>query len=332
MKISVTSIAKLALLNLAAVMAITAVAQNSSYASSSAINLSGTSWSVVETDPDASRDIFNFMPDGTLAYSYQNGSYTNGTWKQDGDSIYIEMNHKFVEYKGRITGTHIEGTAANIKGESWTWTADLRSSSPSAYSAQSSSNPSSISGTTWIGPDTMGRHYTYVFHADGTLTYSYENGSYSDGTWRQDGDSIYMSMNNKYSERQGRITGTHMEGKAWNKVGKNWTWIADLRSSSPPADTTQSNSSTASVSGTGWIGPDTMGRYYTYEFHPDGTLTYAYENGTFSDGTWKQDGDSIYMSMNNKYSERQGRITGTHMEGKAWNKVGKNWTWQADKQ
>jgi len=197
-----------------------------SYANSSTLNLSGTSWSVVETDSDASRDIFNFMPDGTLAYSYQNGSYTNGTWKQDGSSIYIEMNHKFVEYKGRITGTHIDGTASNIKGENWTWTADIRSSSPVTYTPNNSS-PSSISGTTWTGPDTLGRHYTYVFHSDGTLTYTYENGSFSDGAWKQDGGSIYMSMNKKYSERQGRITGNHMEGKAWNVAGQNWTWQAD---------------------------------------------------------------------------------------------------------
>jgi hypothetical protein len=102
----------------------TAFAQNAR--SQSAINVAGTSWTVVETDGD--NDIFNFLADGTLSYSYQNGSYTNGTWKQDGDSIYIEMNHKFVEYHGRITGTHIEGTASNIKKKNWTWTADMKSS------------------------------------------------------------------------------------------------------------------------------------------------------------------------------------------------------------
>jgi hypothetical protein len=91
----------------------------------------------------------------------------------------------------------------------------------------------SIAGTTWSGADSLGRHYDYEFLADGILHYTYENGSYTDGTWKQDGDSIYMSMNNKYSERQGRITGTHMEGKAWNVKGKEWTWAADKRS--PPA-------------------------------------------------------------------------------------------------
>ena len=92
-----------------------------------------------------------------------------------------------------------------------------------------------------------------------------------------------------------------------------------------------SNGTVASVAGTTWVGPDTHGRHYTYEFLPDGTLRYTYETGSFSDATWKQDGDSIYMSINNKFSERQGRITGNHMEGDAWNVKGEKWTWQADK-
>jgi hypothetical protein len=87
----------------------------------------------------------------------------------------------------------------------------------------------SVSGTTWSGVDSLGKHYDYEFRTDGSLRYSYETGSFTDGIWRQDGDSIYMAMNNKYSERQGRITGTHMGGNAWNVVGLKWTWAADKR-------------------------------------------------------------------------------------------------------
>ena len=92
-----------------------------------------------------------------------------------------------------------------------------------------------------------------------------------------------------------------------------------------------SNGTVASVAGTTWVGPDPHGRHYTYEFLPDGTLRYTYETGSFSDAYWKQDGDSIYMSINDKFSERRGRITGNHMEGDAWNVKGERWTWQADK-
>jgi osmotically-inducible protein OsmY len=128
MKNPIKNIAISAFLTLAVGLSMPAFAQNTASATGAVSSLAGTSWNVVETNSSGDRDIFNFMPDGTLSYSYQNGSYTNGTWKQDGDSVYIEMNHKFVEYKGRITGSHIEGTASNVKGENWTWTAEMKSS------------------------------------------------------------------------------------------------------------------------------------------------------------------------------------------------------------
>ena len=95
------------------------------------------------------------------------------------------------------------------------------------YSPSSGSTVPSVAGTTWAGPDTHGRHYVYRFLADGTIDYTYETGHFTNGTWIQDGDTIYMSINKKYSERKGRITGTHMEGDAWNVKGEKWTWIAD---------------------------------------------------------------------------------------------------------
>ncbi len=232
MKFSVKNIVISAILTLAVGLFMPASAQSASFANNSVPSLAGTSWNVVETDTEGSRDIFNFLADGTLSYSYQNGSYTNGTWKQNGDSIYIEMNHKFVEYIGRITGTHIEGTASNVKGHHWTWTADMESTASAQNVVQSDTSMTSIAGTTWVGPDTMGRHYTYEFLPNGTLRYTYETGSFTDATWKQDGNSIYMSINNKYSERLGRITGTHMKGKAWNVKGQTWTWEADMKSSS----------------------------------------------------------------------------------------------------
>ena len=100
--------------------------------------------------------------------------------------------------------------------------------SPSASSAVPS-----VAGTTWVGPDTHGRHYTYEFLPDGTLHYIYETGDFTDATWKQDGDSIYISINNKFSERLGRITGSHMQGDAWNVKGEKWTWEADMKSQTP---------------------------------------------------------------------------------------------------
>ncbi len=323
MKISVTSIGKFALLNLAIILAMTTFTQNAR--AQSAISVSGTTW--VGTDSGGDYYEYYFQADGALFYKSPSGFWTNGTWKQDGDSIYMETNNKYSEYQGRISGTHMEGKAWNIKNKEWTWVADKQN----LPASNANGGVVSLAGSSWNVVETDGDRDIFNFMPNGTLAYSYQNGSYTNGTWKQDGDSIYIEMNNKYVEYTGRITGAHIEGKASNIKGNNWTWTADMRSSSPVAYTAPSNSNTASVAGTSWSGPDTLGRHYVYEFHADGTLTYTYETGSFSDATWKQDGDSIYMSINNKYSERLGRITGTHMEGKAWNVVGKTWTWQADK-
>jgi hypothetical protein len=239
----------------------------------------------------------------------------------------METNNKYSEYQGRISGTHMEGKAWNIKDKHWTWVADLRNTpAPSA-----NVGVVSLAGTSWTVVETDGDRDIFNFLADGTLSYSYQNGSYTNGTWRQDGDSIYIEMNKKFVEYRGRITGTHIEGTASNVKGNHWTWTADLKSSSSIRNAEPIDSSVASIAGTTWVGPDTMGRHYTYEFLTDGTMHYTYENGSFKDGTWKQDGDSIYMSINNKFSERQGRITGSHMQGDAWNVKGQKWTWEAYK-
>ena len=94
--------------------------------------------------------------------------------------------------------------------------------------------------------------------------------------------------------------------------------------------TVSGNTPTASVAGTTWVGRDSDGDYYEYHFQADGALHYQSPSGFYKNGSWKQDGDGIYMETNNKYAERQGRISGTRMEGNAWNVKDRKWTWQAD--
>ncbi len=122
MMIHLRGIAISALLVLAVVLSVPAFAQTSN--SPAVPSLAGSSWNVAETDGD--NDVFTFMADGSMHYFDGKNNYTNGTWKQDGDSIYIEMNNKFCEYQGRISGTHMEGKAWNVKGHNWTWVADQR--------------------------------------------------------------------------------------------------------------------------------------------------------------------------------------------------------------
>ena len=90
------------------------------------------------------------------------------------------------------------------------------------------------------------------------------------------------------------------------------------------------------VTGTTWAGTDSDGDYYEYTFQPNGVLDYKSPSGTFTNGTWQEVDDTIYMQTylrltTKKYSERIGQIKGTHMEGKAINIAGRTWSWVADK-
>lgn len=88
--------------------------------------------------------------------------------------------------------------------------------------------------------------------------------------------------------------------------------------------------SVKNIEGTIWSGVDSGGKSFVYEFLPDGVLKYTTETGTFTDGSWKQDGKLIYFEMNNKYAEGEGIISDNLMTGNGWNQVGYKWTWTAN--
>jgi hypothetical protein len=95
-----------------------------------------------------------------------------------------------------------------------------------------------VTGTTWVGTDSDGDYYEYTFVAGGVLHFKSPSGFFTNGTWQQVEDTIYMQTyyqqtTKKYSERIGQIKGTHMEGKAMNIVGRTWSWVADLRTTTP---------------------------------------------------------------------------------------------------
>lgn len=94
---------------------------------------------------------------------------------------------------------------------------------------QSDLAPASVAGTTWVGTDSDGDYYEYHFQTNGALHYKSPTGFWKNGTWRQEGNEIYMETNNRYTERQGIISGNRMEGKAWNKEGRRWTWVAEKK-------------------------------------------------------------------------------------------------------
>jgi hypothetical protein len=122
-----------------------------------------------------------------------------------------------------MTVRHVFGLRATLAAAAIA----LAFASPSM--AQSAPPAPSVAGTTWGGADSDGDYYDYTFRPDGVLAYKYSGGSFTNGTWKQFGDVIYMETNHKYSERQGTIAGTHIDGNAWNVQGHEWTWSADKK-------------------------------------------------------------------------------------------------------
>jgi hypothetical protein len=84
-----------------------------------ATNVTGTKW--VGQDAEGRNCEYHFVAGGALHYKTRNGEFKNGRWKQKGTAIYMEMNNKYAEYNGVITGHEIKGTAHNIVGKRWTW-------------------------------------------------------------------------------------------------------------------------------------------------------------------------------------------------------------------
>lgn len=94
---------------------------------------------------------------------------------------------------------------------------------------------------------------------------------------------------------------------------------------------TSTPSNAVSVSGTTWVGTNSKGEYYEYQFNHDNTLYYKSPTGFWKNGTWQQDKSNIYMETNDRFCEYKGKIYDNEMRGNVWNTKGHNWTWVAAK-
>jgi hypothetical protein len=83
-----------------------------------------------------------------------------------------------------------------------------------------------------------------------------------------------------------------------------------------------------SVEGTAWSGSDSVGSRYTFRFLKGGVLDYTSPSGTYRNGSWKQNGEALYMETNNRYWEFKGAIKGNSLQGSATNIRGGNWSYQ----
>lgn len=89
-----------------------------------ATSVAATTWG--GTDSDGDHYEYYFRADGALHYNSPTGFWKNGTWRQDKNAIYMEMNNRYSERKGLIIGTRMDGKAWNVEGRTWTWVAEKR--------------------------------------------------------------------------------------------------------------------------------------------------------------------------------------------------------------
>jgi uncharacterized protein (TIGR02996 family) len=85
--------------------------------------LVGTCWS--GRDSDGAFYVFRFRPRGKLNYTSPTGTFLNGTWKQVGNVVGMEMNRHYADYEGIIAGGRIRGSARNVDRRRWRWDVKL---------------------------------------------------------------------------------------------------------------------------------------------------------------------------------------------------------------
>ena len=60
-----------------------------------------------------------FEPNGVLTFSYQGASSKTGSWKADANTLYMEMNSKYCEFRGTLSGNVLQGESWNVTGLRW---------------------------------------------------------------------------------------------------------------------------------------------------------------------------------------------------------------------
>ena len=86
-------------------------------------SLLGTRWR--SNDKDDEITVLEFLPNETVAFTEFETRYTDGSWKQAGSLTYFELNGKYAQYRGKISGDTMSGDAQNISGLKWGWSAHL---------------------------------------------------------------------------------------------------------------------------------------------------------------------------------------------------------------
>ncbi len=79
--------------------------------------LAGTTWTGLNYEKHAMT--VEFKAGGEMVYTYNGVTHRNATWTQDGDKVYFEMNMKYCEFHGKLSGDSLEGESHNVTGLCW---------------------------------------------------------------------------------------------------------------------------------------------------------------------------------------------------------------------
>lgn len=82
-----------------------------------ALDLRGTSW---QGSDHVEGYRVTIEPDGTVTYGYREKSTRGGSWVQEGNHVYWEVNKKFRETRATIVGDVLRGESWNKAGKRWT--------------------------------------------------------------------------------------------------------------------------------------------------------------------------------------------------------------------
>lgn len=98
---------------------------------------------------------------------------------------------------------------------------------PSPRPAPRDERPS-LAGSRWTGK-ILGQARFYLWFKDGGVVYYKSDlGQSNNGQWRQEGDKIFIDMNNHATNYEGKIKRDNViEGVAHNIKGQTWTWAVE---------------------------------------------------------------------------------------------------------
>ena len=88
-------------------------------------SISGTVWDAMISLGN-SKEVYEFLERGALAYTTRDGRFTGDSWKQNGECVTIDINDGYVKFTGRLADAKLSGEFVDRFGGKWTMTASRR--------------------------------------------------------------------------------------------------------------------------------------------------------------------------------------------------------------